>query len=65
MTILRPGDVGADVRELQRLLRERGERLELTGDFDAATLAAVILIGNVSFPIAVLTHVIKLSPAIK
>lgn len=31
----------------------------------AATLAAVILIGNVSFPIAVLTHIIKLSPAIK
>jgi succinate dehydrogenase / fumarate reductase cytochrome b subunit len=31
----------------------------------AATVAAVILIGNVSFPIAVLTHVIKLSPAIK
>ncbi len=31
----------------------------------AATVAAVILIGNVSFPIAVLTHVIKLSPAIQ
>ncbi|MBP0633286.1 N-acetylmuramidase domain-containing protein [Cupriavidus sp. AcVe19-1a] len=41
MTILRPGDVGADVRELQRLLRERGAGLELTGDFDTATLAAV------------------------
>lgn len=31
----------------------------------AATLAGVILIGNVSFPIAVLTHVIKLTPAIQ
>ncbi|WP_029046580.1 N-acetylmuramidase domain-containing protein [Cupriavidus sp. amp6] len=41
MTILRPGEVGADVRELQRLLRERGARLDLTGDFDAVTLAAV------------------------
>lgn len=41
MTILRPGDVGADVRELQRLLRVRGARLEMTGDFDTATLAAV------------------------
>ena len=31
----------------------------------AGALAGVILIGNVSFPIAVLTHLVKLSPAIK
>lgn len=30
----------------------------------AGSLAAVILLGNVSFPIAVLTHVIKLNPAV-
>ncbi|WP_227458713.1 N-acetylmuramidase domain-containing protein [Cupriavidus pauculus] len=41
MTLLRRGDVGAEVRELQRLLRVRGARLELTGAFDDATAAAV------------------------
>lgn len=41
MTTLRRGDVGADVRELQRLLRTRGVRIELNGEFDAATFAAV------------------------
>ncbi len=41
MTILRRGDVGAGVRELQRLLNARGASLELTAEFDAATLAAV------------------------
>lgn len=41
MTILRRGDVGAEVRELQRLLRQRGASIELTAEFDAATLAAV------------------------
>lgn len=41
MTLLRHGDVGAEVRELQRLLRVRGARIELTGEFDTATLAAV------------------------
>jgi len=41
MTTLRRGDRGADVRELQRLLRMRGARLELTGEFDADTAVAV------------------------
>lgn len=41
MTLLRRGDVGAEVRELQRLLRVRGARLELTGAFDDETAAAV------------------------
>lgn len=41
MTILRRGDVGAEVRELQRLLRARGAALDLTAEFDTATLAAV------------------------
>ena len=41
MTILRRGDVGAEVRELQRLLKARGAALELTAEFDTATLAAV------------------------
>lgn len=41
MTVLRRGDVGAEVRELQRLLRVRGARIDLTGDFDAATATAV------------------------
>ncbi len=41
MTVLRRGDVGAEVRELQRLLRTRGAGLELTAAFDDATLAAV------------------------
>ncbi|WP_116382310.1 N-acetylmuramidase domain-containing protein, partial [Cupriavidus taiwanensis] len=41
MKILRRGDVGAEVRELQRLLRERGATLDLTAEFDAATFAAV------------------------
>lgn len=41
MKILRRGDVGAEVRELQRLLRERGAILELSAEFDAVTLAAV------------------------
>lgn len=41
MTILRRGDVGAEVRELQRLLRLRGAALDMTADFDDATLAAV------------------------
>ncbi|MCY1275632.1 putative peptidoglycan binding domain protein [compost metagenome] len=42
MTILRRGDVGADVRELQRLLRLRGAALELSAEFDSATIAAVM-----------------------
>ncbi|QRQ88514.1 N-acetylmuramidase domain-containing protein [Cupriavidus oxalaticus] len=42
MTILRRGDVGAEVRELQRLLRLRGAALDLNAEFDAATLAAVM-----------------------
>lgn len=41
MTALRRGDVGAQVRELQRLLRRRGAAIELTAEYDAATLAAV------------------------
>jgi len=41
MTILRRDDVGAAVRELQRLLRMRGARIELTAEFDADTFAAV------------------------
>lgn len=41
MTILRRGDVGAEVRELQRLLRLRGAILAMTAEFDDATLAAV------------------------
>lgn len=41
MTVLRRGDVGAEVRELQRLLRTRGARIDLTGEFDAATATAV------------------------
>jgi len=42
MTLLRRGDVGAEVRELQRLLRVRGARIELTGAFDDTTAAAVV-----------------------
>lgn len=43
MTLLRRGDVGAEVRELQRLLRVRGARIELTGAFDDATALAVVM----------------------
>lgn len=42
MTILRRGKVGAEVRELQRLLRTRGAQIELTAEYDDATLAAVV-----------------------
>lgn len=42
MTILRRGSVGAEVRELQRLLCLRGAVIDLTADFDDATLAAVL-----------------------
>jgi len=42
MTLLRRGDVGAEVRELQRLLRVRGARIDLTGAFDDTTAAAVV-----------------------
>lgn len=42
MTILRRGDVGAEVRELQRFLRLRGAALDLNAEFDADTLAAVM-----------------------
>lgn len=41
MTILRRGDHGADVRELQRLLRVRGASLPLTAHFGVETDAAV------------------------
>ncbi|REE92644.1 N-acetylmuramidase domain-containing protein [Cupriavidus plantarum] len=41
MTILRRGDIGAAVRELQRLLRVRGAKLEQTAAFDADTYSAV------------------------
>ncbi|QBP10104.1 N-acetylmuramidase domain-containing protein [Cupriavidus metallidurans] len=41
MTTLRRGNLGADVRELQRLLRTRGATLDLTGEFDDATASAV------------------------
>jgi len=41
MAVLRRGNVGADVRELQRLLRTRGARIDLTGEFDDATSSAV------------------------
>jgi hypothetical protein len=41
MAVLRRGNVGADVRELQRLLRTRGARIDLTAEFDDATASAV------------------------
>jgi len=41
MTILRRGDLGAEVRELQRLLRLRGATLDMTAEYDDETLAAV------------------------
>lgn len=41
MTILRPGDIGAEVRELQRLLAVRGFPAPDTGAYDAPTTAAV------------------------
>ncbi|OAI65258.1 peptidoglycan-binding protein [Ralstonia solanacearum] len=41
MTILRPGDIGAEVRELQRLLAARGFTAPDTGAYDAPTTAAV------------------------
>ncbi|TPQ33423.1 N-acetylmuramidase domain-containing protein [Cupriavidus pinatubonensis] len=41
MTILRRGDVGAEVRELQRLLRLRGASLDLSAEYEDSTLAAV------------------------
>ncbi|AMP37453.1 N-acetylmuramidase domain-containing protein [Ralstonia solanacearum] len=39
--ILRPGDLGAEVRELQHLLIGRGIAAPDTGEYDAATVAAV------------------------
>lgn len=41
MTILRRGDIGAEVRELQRLLRLRGATVDFTAVYDEATIAAV------------------------
>lgn len=41
MTILRRGSLGAEVRELQRLLRLRGAIIAMSAEFDDATLAAV------------------------
>ncbi|MCF1444640.1 N-acetylmuramidase domain-containing protein [Ralstonia nicotianae] len=41
MTILKPGSTGAEVRELQRLLAGRGFSAADTGEYDAATAAAV------------------------
>ncbi|MEU4568656.1 peptidoglycan-binding protein [Micromonospora sp. NPDC023956] len=39
--VMRRGDRGTDVKELQRLLNARGARLALDGDFGPATQAAV------------------------
>jgi peptidoglycan hydrolase-like protein with peptidoglycan-binding domain len=39
---LRQGDAGEGVVELQHLLQENGSTLELDGQFDPSTLAAVI-----------------------
>ncbi|MDO3522796.1 N-acetylmuramidase domain-containing protein [Ralstonia pseudosolanacearum] len=39
--ILRPGDLGAEVHELQHLLAGRGIAAPDTGEYDAATVAAV------------------------
>ncbi|QOK96347.1 DUF3380 domain-containing protein [Ralstonia pseudosolanacearum] len=41
MTILKSGSTGAEVRELQRLLAGRGFAAPDTGEYDAATVAAV------------------------
>ncbi|QCX49873.1 N-acetylmuramidase domain-containing protein [Ralstonia pseudosolanacearum] len=41
MTILRPGDIGAEVRELQRLLAGRGFSAPDTSEYDTSTTAVV------------------------